>query len=745
MALDQNDQAVNRQLATSRLDERNDSRRSPLPAIALPKGGGALRGIDEKFTANPVSGTGSLTLPLTLSPGRAGFGPHLALQYDSGAGNGPFGFGWQLVLPAITRKTDRGLPLYRDAEESDVFVLSGAEDLVPVLNDNGTRFEDTSSFPAYRIHRYAPRIEGLFARIERWTRLADGDVHWRAYSPENRLTIYGKDPTSRIADPNDPSRIFSWLICETRDDTGQAVLYEYKAEDAADVDLTLVEERNRGGQNSPLRQANRYIKSIKYGNRTSLLDHSGQRPNLVSPETLQQAGWMFEVIFDYGEHQRDNPTPGDKDLWLCRHDPFSSYRAGFEVRTYRLCQRILMFHHFPEEAGVGQDCLVHSIDLIYRNTRNNPADLQRGNPLASFIASLTQAGYQRAQGGGYSKKSLPPLECSYSQAVISNVVQAVDAESAQNLPDGLDGVIYQWVDLNGEGLSGMLTQQAGSWFYKPNLGDGRLGAMHYVGSQPSLANLRSRRQQLMDLDADGQLDLVQLDQQFSGFYERTLDEAWENFVPFSALPNVDWDDPNLRLLDLTGNGFADLLFAEEGVLTWYPSLAEDGFGPGRQVFQATDEESGPRLLFADGTQTIFLADFSGDRMVDLVRIRNGEVCYWPNLGYGRFGAKVTMSNAPWFDTPEQFDPRRIRLADIDGTGVSDILYLGTGYIDCWFNQAGNSWSEPQRLPDFPHIEDFSVVQVIDLLGNGTACIVWSSPLRRNVHQLRTIHEILSRR
>ncbi len=734
MAFDQDALSPNRQFATSRSDERNGTGRTSLPAITLPKGGGALRGIDEKFTANPISGTGSLTLPLTTSPGRAGFGPLLMLKYDSGAGNGPFGFGWQLVLPAITRKTDKGLPLYRDAKESDVFLLSGAEDLVPVLNSNGTRFEDTTSFPDYKIHRYAPRIEGGFARIERWTRLADGDVHWRSYSSENILTIYGKDDNSRIVDPGDPYRIFSWLICETRDDRGQAILYEYKAEDATDVDLTPVEERNRGAGNSSLRQANRYIKSVKYGNRTSLLDNNGQRPHLLPMETLQQMAWMFEVVFDYGEHQADDPRPGDIGAWFCRHDPFSSYRAGFEVRTYRLCQRILMFHHFPNEAGVGQDCLVHSTDLVYRNTRNNPSDLKRGNPLASFLASLTQTGYQRKQGGGYTRQSLPPLECTYSQAAISSIVQAVDMESVQNLPDGLDGVIYQWVDLNGEGLSGMLTQQSGSWFYKPNLGDGKLGAMQTVVSQPSLANLRNPHHQLLDLDGDGQLDLVQLDQQFAGFYERTPDESWEHFVPFTALPNVNWDDPNLRLLDLTGNGFADLLFAEEGLLTWYPSLAEDGFGSGEPVFQAADEERGPRLLFADGTQTIFLADFSGDRLVDLVRIRNGEVCYWPNLGYGRFGAKVTMSNAPWFDAPEQFDPRRIRLADIDGTGASDILYLGAGFIDCWFNQAGNSWSEPQRLPDFPHIEDFSAVQVADLLGNGTACIVWSSPLPADSEQ-----------
>ena len=94
------------------------------PTISLPKGGGAIRGLGEKFAANPVTGTGSFTVPIATSPGRAGFGPQLSLTYDSAAGNSAFGFGWTLSLPAITRKTDKGLPRYRDAEESDVFIVA---------------------------------------------------------------------------------------------------------------------------------------------------------------------------------------------------------------------------------------------------------------------------------------------------------------------------------------------------------------------------------------------------------------------------------------------------------------------------------------------------------------------------------------------------------------------------------------------------------------------------------------------
>ena len=127
--------------ATSRPD---GEQKSAEPSISLPKGGGAIRGIGEKFAANPVPGTGSMSVPLATSPGRSDFGPQLSLNYDSGAGNGPFGFGWSLNLPQITRKTDKGLPRYNDAEESDVFLLSGAEDLAPVLvEQNGKWIPET--------------------------------------------------------------------------------------------------------------------------------------------------------------------------------------------------------------------------------------------------------------------------------------------------------------------------------------------------------------------------------------------------------------------------------------------------------------------------------------------------------------------------------------------------------------------------------------------------------------------------
>jgi RHS repeat-associated protein len=702
---------------------------TPPPAVSLPKGGGAIKGMGEKFAANPVTGTGSMSIPIASSPSRSGFGPQLSLSYDSGAGNGIFGLGWNLSLPSITRKTDKGLPRYWDLEESDIFILSGAEDLVPVLKNGAI---DETLRDGYQIRKYRPRIEGLFARIERWTKLDSGKVHWRSLSKDNITTLYGKTAESRIADPIDKTRIFSWLICESYDDKGNAIRYEYKSEDkdnSVGINTVQAHERNRTPES---RSTNRYLKRIKYGNRIPY----------QSGEDLAVPDWMFEVVFDYGEHDLINPMSNELGQWTVetvRNDPFSSYRSGFEVRTYRLCQRVLMFHHFPDEVNVGNDCLVRSTNFTY-SYEQNPTDIR--NPIYSLLLSVKQTGYKRNSEGGYIQKSLPPLEFTYSEANIDETVREVDRESLENLPQGLDGTRYQWVDLDGEGLSGILTEQGNGWFYKRNLSpintiktnssehiEARFAPVELVASKPATG--LNNGAQFLDLAGDGQLDLVILRSLPPGFYERTHDEDWESFVAFKSLPNLDWDNPNLKFIDLNGDGHSDILITENDCFVWHPSLAEDGFGVAEKVHQPWDEEKGPRVVFADRTQSIYLADMSGDGLTDIARIRNGEVCYWPNLGYGRFGAKVTMDNAPWFDAPDLFNQRRILLADIDGSGTTDILYLSSEGVQVYFNQSGNSWAAKRVLRRFPAIDSIASVTTIDLLGNGTVCLVWSSPLLGN--------------
>ncbi|UIE37907.1 SpvB/TcaC N-terminal domain-containing protein [Leptodesmis sichuanensis] len=731
--------------------ESNKSYYSPPAAVELPKGGGAIRGIGEKFAVNPVTGTGSLSLPIFTTPSRSGFSPQLSLSYDSGAGNGVFGLGWNLSVPSVTRKTDKGLPRYFDGEDSDVFILSGVEDLVPVLvwGEDGETWEEekvsdkTEETETYTIRRYRPRIEGLFARIERWQHRVTGAIHWRSLSKDNITSIYGRSPDllhSQIADPKDASRVFKWMLEASYDDRGNLIVYQYKPENDAKVDKSEVYESHRVAQDY---KANVYLKRIWYGNRTPYRQatHS-PRKDYLDIIRDQEDDWLFQVVFDYGEHGSDDsrldvgnwaalrpedlasdtPTPDEGRSWPIRPDAFSTYRAGFEVRTQRLCRRVLMFHRMDETGEIGDDWhLVRSTDFGYEK-----------DPVATYLVAAKQTGYV-LEGAGYRRRWMPPLEMRYDRPQFDSAIKTVDPESLENLPIGLDSSQYQWVDLDSEGISGILTEQGTGWFYKRNLGAAQFGPAELVTTKPSVAVLQSPQQRVMDLAGDGTQDIVLLGA-LTGYYQREADGEWRNFQAFESVPNVDWNDPNLRFVDLNGDGHADILITQDELFVWYPSQARQGFGAAETVRKAQDEEQGPALVFSDRTQSIYLADMSGDGLNDLVRIRNGEVCYWPSLGYGRFGARVTMAGAPWFDHPELFDQKRVRLADIDGSGTTDILYLGREEIAIWLNQAGNGFRQYGRedgetpLTQFPTVDDLTAVQAIDLLGNGTACLVWSSSL-----------------
>ncbi len=689
-----------------------------IPQISLPKGGGAIKGIEEKFQVNAVSGTSSFGIPLPLSPAR--LSPSIGLGYSSGGGNSPFGLGWQLGIPSITRKTDKNLPKYQDEIESDTFILSGAEDLVRVLEKQGDIWKKTTKQRIeeginYTIFAYRPRIEGLFARIERWQNDATGISHWRTISKDNVHSYYGFTPESRISDPKDSKKIFEWLLCKTHDDKGSICVYQYKKEDFVGIENKLNEQYRRNNCTQT------YLKTVFYGNK---------KPYYLGENLPQEneIDYMFKVVFDYGEHDISENIPKNIDQaneeWTCRKDPFSTYRSGFEIRTYRRCSRVLVFHCFDELNH--SPYLTKSLQLFYDDNLTLVSTNRKIDGF-SFLVNARQNGHLwNSATNTYKTKFLPEIEIKYQQHEWNTEIKSVTPDNLANLPVGLGDKRYLWIDLFNEGISGILTEQAGAWYYKTNLGNAKFSNAQPVASTPSFSGL-GKNLAIQEIEGNGIKYLVQLDNEPKGFFKFSEEDSWESMRTFDTLPNIE--GTNMRALDLNADGKADLLISNENSFQLYEGLGEKGFKIGQKVFKEIDEEKGPAILFEDREQCIFLADMSGDGLTDIVRIRNGEICYWANLGYGKFGAKVGMDNAPHFDFSDTFNPAYLRLADIDGSGTTDIIYLGKNDFSVWMNLNGNEWTtEPQIINPFPAIHNLSDVSVLDFLGSGTASIVYSSPI-----------------
>ena len=691
-----------------------------IPSLSLPKGGGAIKAIDEKFSVNAVNGTASFSIPLPFSSAR-GASPSLNLSYNSGSGNGIFGLGWSLGLASIKRKTDNELPQYHDTFDSDTFLFSEAEDLVPEFDKNldgslkidgdGNYIvrEKDSPDGAFRIRFYKPRIEGPFARIERWSSKTTAEIKWRVITKENVTTLFGWSDASRITDPTTPTRIFAWFPEIVFDDKGNCSRYLYKKENDDGFDPARLHNRNRFA-NGDITYTNTYLAKVLYGNKTPYQSLGAPFP--------AAADFMFETVFDYGEYNLVAPFDEVAD-WSFRPDAFSSFKSGFEIRTTRLCRRVLLFHHFTELPG--GSALVKSLDFAYN-----------AGPTFTFLTSITSQGFIKRTDGTYTSKAMPPVEFDYQKPDWNKQVKTITAENVVHSPAGLADSSYQFTDLFNEGLSGILSEKGNGWYYKHNLGNGVFEPAKLVSPKPSFSGIGQGGLQLLDLDGDGGKQIVNYGSEPKGFFELDDENEWLPFRGFLTPLNLDLGDPNTKQLDLNGDGKADVLITEDSVFTWYPSAGRGGFEPARRIAKQTDEEIGPHVVFAEATQTIFLADMTGDGLTDIVRIRNGAVCYWPNLGYGNFGAKIAMDDAPVFDHPEAFNPALIRLADVDGSGISDIIYLGANQFSCWMNRSGNGFDPfPFEIDPFPAIANAAHVDVVDLLGNGVPCIVHSSELEKD--------------
>lgn len=665
------------------------------PSLSLPKGGGAIKGLGESFQPQSFTGAAGFDIPFPLSAARA-LTPQVGLSYSSGGEQGVFGMGFSLDSPSITRKTSNGIPRY---EDTDVFLLSGAE-LVPKRDPvkQSSRISDArkSDRPESRwsVIAYRPRHEGSFALIEQWLDRETRESYWRIVTADNVTGIYGRGEQARVADPENPARIFRWLLEETHDAYGNRVRYRYKAEDTEGIGSDIYE----AGRDHT---ANRYLEQIEYGN------------YLYDGQEL----YAFKVVFDYGEYDPAAPDapPGP---WQTRPDPFSSYRSGFEIRTNRLCRHVLMYHQFQDEFA-GTPFLVRALRFDYEQAAALSPEPGPSSGL-TFLKRVTEVGFRRGDDGTYRRRVLPSLELSYSAFEPAGqpyrLLRVADGDS---IPGYLGSAQYLPVDLYGEGLPGLLYSGPDTTLYWRPQGEGFYEPPQTPRWMPREKNLQAGSYTLASLNGNGVLDLVVNEPGRSGFYHSTEDGPWEPYREFASRP-FDLANDFRDMVDMTGDGRADVLIFEDDRIKFYPSRGAGGYGAAHSVIKRTDF---PAVENNYEEELLTFADIFGDGLQHRVRIRNGSVECWPNLGYGQFGPKVTLGNAPVFG--ETMSAGRLFLADVDGTGAADLVYVYDDHALIFFNQSGNRFSEPLRIPLPAPYDNLTQISFADVLGNGTSCLIFT--------------------
>jgi len=405
--------------------------------------------------------------------------------------------GFTLALSNIARKTSNGIPRYAG---DDIFILSDESELIPLLiwDEQKKQWvpdkrQEPATDPVFEVVGWRPRYEKNFDRIERSTAIANGDSHWRILTAENVVHVCGLTDNARIFDPDHRDRVFQWLLEQSEDPLGNKIQYNYKAEDGQSLQPAVYEV----GRDH---RANRYISEINYGNYIA----QGQEQ------------FAFQIVFDYGEFSLTQPDapPGQ---WQGRPDPFSSYRSGFEIRTLRLCKNILIRHCFNDQFD-GLPFLTRALSFEYEQA-STLAPAGQPAPNMSFLTSVTEIGFRKQPDGSYVQKSLPPVEYDYSTfQPAGQQYQQLEVEGGGNISGSLEQGQYLLIDLQGEGLPGLLYSDGITTVQWEPQGNGRYSGPRIVDKFSIERDLKSSSLASTSLAGNGEPDLLVRSPARSGYY-----------------------------------------------------------------------------------------------------------------------------------------------------------------------------------------------------------------------------------
>jgi RHS repeat-associated protein len=176
------------------------------------------------------SGAATYNIPISIPPGTRGVVPQLSIGYNSQAGNGLLGMGWNLSgFSAISRS---GKSIAYDNDVSPVKLTN--EDF---FNLDGNRLVVTSGTNGAAASTYATKME-TFSKVTAYGNIGGCPEYFIVDMKNGMIYEYGNTPDSKFKS-NDGTKVISWQLNKVRDQYGNYMSYLY--ETTTDRELILKE------------------------------------------------------------------------------------------------------------------------------------------------------------------------------------------------------------------------------------------------------------------------------------------------------------------------------------------------------------------------------------------------------------------------------------------------------------------------------------------------------------------------